>query len=53
MGKTTTVGSVEFERYIQSSFRIQSGGAVVYVDPHRLEGGLQPQRQRRVTHTTR
>jgi len=39
MGKTTTVGSVEFERYIQSSFRIQSGGTVVYGDPHRLEGG--------------
>jgi len=39
MGKTTTIGSVEFERYIQSSFRIQSGDTVVYVDPHRLEGG--------------
>ena len=25
MGKTTTVANVEFERYIQSSFRIQSG----------------------------
>ena len=39
MGKTATVGSVEFERYIQSSFRIQSGDTVVYVDPHRVEGG--------------
>ncbi len=39
MGKTTTIGSVEFERYIQSAFRIQSGDTVVYVDPHRLEGG--------------
>jgi len=39
MGKSTTIGSVEFERYIQSSFRIQSGDTVVYVDPHRLEGG--------------
>lgn len=39
MGKSTTIGSVEFERFIQSSFRIQSGGTVVYVDPHRLEGG--------------
>ncbi len=39
MGKTTTIGSGEFERYIQSAFRIQSGDTVVYVDPHRLEGG--------------
>lgn len=39
MGKTTTIGSVEFERYIQSAFRIQSGDTVVYVDPHRLEAG--------------
>jgi len=39
MGKTTTIGSVEFERYIQSAFRLQSGGTVVYVDPHRLDGG--------------
>ncbi len=39
MGKTTTIGSVEFERYIQSAFRIQSGDTVLYVDPHRLEGG--------------
>ena len=39
MGKTTTIGSVEFERYIQSAFRLQSGDTVVYVDPHRLDGG--------------
>ena len=39
MPKTTTIGSVEFERHIQSSFHIQSGDTVVYVDPHRLEGG--------------
>ncbi len=39
MGKTTTIGSVEFERFIQSAFRVQSGDTVVYVDPHRLEGG--------------
>ena len=39
MGNTATIGSVEFERHIQSSFRIQSGDTVVYVDPHRLEGG--------------
>jgi hypothetical protein len=28
-GKTTTVGSVEFARYIQISFRIQSGDTMV------------------------
>ncbi len=39
MGKTTTIGKVEFERYIQSAFRIQSGDTVVYADPHRIEGG--------------
>src|SRR3972149_5639301 len=39
MGKTTTIGSVEFERYIQSAFRLQSGDTIVYVDPHRLDGG--------------
>ena len=39
MGKTTTIGSVEFERYIQSAFRVQSGDTIVYVDPHRLDGG--------------
>ncbi len=39
MGKTTTIGSVEFERYVQSAFRVQSGDTIVYVDPHRLEGG--------------
>ncbi|MCH7835431.1 MAG: MBL fold metallo-hydrolase [Chloroflexi bacterium] len=39
MANTTTVGSVEFERFIQSAFRVQSGDTVVYVDPHRLEGG--------------
>ena len=41
MGKTTTVGNVEFERYIQSAFRIQSGDTVVYVDPHRITEGPQ------------
>jgi L-ascorbate metabolism protein UlaG (beta-lactamase superfamily) len=39
MGKITTIGSVEFERYVQSAFRVQSGEIIVYVDPHRLEGG--------------
>ncbi len=41
MGNTTTIGSVEFERYIQSAFRIQSGDTVVYVDPHRIDQGPQ------------
>ena len=41
MGATTTIGSVEFERYIQSAFRIQSGDTVVYVDPHRIDQGPQ------------
>ena len=40
MGKTT-VGNVEFERYVQSAFRIQSGDTVVYVDPHRITEGPQ------------
>ena len=39
MGKTTTIGSAELERYVQSAFRLQSGDTVVYVDPHRLDGG--------------
>ncbi len=39
MGKSTTIGNVEFERHIQSSFRIHSAETVVYVDPHRIEGG--------------
>src|SRR3990170_7115764 len=39
MGATTTIGNVEFERHIQSSFRIQSGDTVVYVDPHRVDAG--------------
>ena len=29
MGETTTIGSVEFERFIQSAFRVQSGATVV------------------------
>ena len=41
MANKTTVGSVEFERYVQSAFRIQSGDTVVYVDPHRLPDGPQ------------
>ena len=39
MGKTTTVGDVEVERYIQSAFRIQTADTVVYIDPHRIDSG--------------
>lgn len=30
------VDGLEFERIIQSSFRIKGGGLVVYIDPHRV-----------------
>jgi L-ascorbate metabolism protein UlaG (beta-lactamase superfamily) len=33
------VDGLEFERIIQSSFRIKGGGLVVYIDPHRVSGG--------------
>lgn len=36
MAKSATIDGVEFERFIQSSFRITGGGVTVYVDPHRL-----------------
>ncbi len=36
MASKTTIGGVEFERFIQSSFRIKGGGVTVYVDPHRI-----------------
>ncbi|MFQ6019559.1 MAG: MBL fold metallo-hydrolase [Dehalococcoidia bacterium] len=36
MSQKTTIGNVEFERFIQSSFRVASGGVMVYVDPHRI-----------------
>jgi len=36
MSSTTTIGKVEFERFIQSSFRIAGAGITVYVDPHRM-----------------
>ncbi len=38
MGSTTLEG-VEFERFIQSAFRVTGGSTVVYVDPHRIEDG--------------
>ncbi|MDP2950303.1 MAG: MBL fold metallo-hydrolase [Chloroflexota bacterium] len=39
MPKSTTIGDVQFERFIQSSFRIKSGDTVVYIDPHRISQG--------------
>jgi L-ascorbate metabolism protein UlaG (beta-lactamase superfamily) len=39
MAKSTTIGGVQFERFIQSSFRIKSSDTVIYVDPHRIPGG--------------
>jgi len=34
-----TIDNVEFERFIQSAFRITGANTVVYVDPHQIEGG--------------
>ena len=39
MPKSATISGVEFERFVQSSFRIKSGDTVVYVDPHRIPSG--------------
>ena len=39
MAKSTTIGGVQFERFIQSSFRIKASDTVIYVDPHRITGG--------------
>jgi L-ascorbate metabolism protein UlaG (beta-lactamase superfamily) len=39
MSQSTTVGSLHIERFIQSSFLIKSPDVVLYVDPHRIEGG--------------
>ena len=39
MPKSTTISGVQFERFIQSSFRIKSGDTVVYIDPHRMTSG--------------
>jgi L-ascorbate metabolism protein UlaG (beta-lactamase superfamily) len=39
MAKSTTIGGVQFERFIQSSFRIKASDTVIYVDPHRIAGG--------------
>ena len=34
-----TIAGLEFERYIQSAFRIAGAGKTVYIDPHRLPAG--------------
>jgi L-ascorbate metabolism protein UlaG (beta-lactamase superfamily) len=39
MPKSTTISGVEFQRFIQSSFRIKSGDTVIYIDPHRITSG--------------
>lgn len=36
---TTTIEGIEFERAIQSTFRIKGGGLVVWVDPHKVTKG--------------
>lgn len=36
MSASGTVEGIQFERIVQSSFRIRSGDLVIYVDPHRL-----------------
>ena len=36
MAQKTSIGSLELERFIQSSFRIVGGSVTVYVDPHRI-----------------
>jgi len=39
MPKSATISGVQFERFVQSSFRIKGGDTVVYVDPHRIPSG--------------
>jgi len=39
MPKSTTISGVQFERFIQSSFRIKSGDTAIYIDPHRVTSG--------------
>lgn len=37
MGATTEIEGIQFERFVQSAFRVQAGGTVVYIDPHRAD----------------
>ena len=39
MPKSATISGVQFEHFIQSSFRIKGSGTVVYIDPHRIASG--------------
>jgi L-ascorbate metabolism protein UlaG (beta-lactamase superfamily) len=39
MPKSATISGVQFERFVQSTFRIKSGDTVVYIDPHRIASG--------------
>jgi L-ascorbate metabolism protein UlaG (beta-lactamase superfamily) len=39
MPKSSTISGVQFERFIQSSFRIKSGDTIIYIDPHRITTG--------------
>ena len=39
MPKSATISGVQFDRFIQSSFRIRSGDTVIYIDPHRITAG--------------
>ncbi len=39
MPKSATISGIEFERFVQSSFRIKSGDTVIYIDPHRITSG--------------
>ena len=39
MTTSATIEGIQFERLVQSSFRIRSGDLVIYVDPHRITQG--------------
>jgi len=39
MSQSTTVEGLLFQRFTQSGFLIKSPEVVIYVDPHRIEGG--------------
>jgi L-ascorbate metabolism protein UlaG (beta-lactamase superfamily) len=37
--KSTTIGDLHFQRFVQSGFLIKGPDVVIYVDPHRIEAG--------------
>jgi len=39
MDQSVTIDDLHLQRFIQSSFLIKSPEAVIYVDPHQIEGG--------------